>query len=87
MQVANRVILNTIILYANILVCMLISLWSVPLVLKALGASDYGLYNLVAGVIVMLTFLNSAMTSATQRFMSVTMGTGNTEELKSVFNA
>ena len=42
MQAAHRVVMNTVILYAKILVTMFISLYSVPLVLKALGASDYG---------------------------------------------
>lgn len=66
---------------------MILSLWSVPLVLRALGESDYGLYNLVAGVIAMLAFLNSSMTVVTQRFMSVTMGEKNVEKLNSVYNA
>ena len=66
---------------------MVLSLWTVPLVLRALGQSDYGLYNLVAGVVTMLTFLNSSMTVVTQRYMSVTMGSGNQESLNHVYNA
>ena len=86
MQVANRVIFNTGILYAKIIICVFISLWSVPLVLHALGASDYGLYNLIAGVIAMLSFLNASMTVSLQRFMSVTMGEGNDEKLIKIYN-
>ena len=87
MTVANRVILNTIILYAKILICMFISLWTVPLVLRALGANDYGLFNLIAGVIAMLSFINGAMTVSTQRYLSVTLGMKDTEEMNYVYNA
>jgi len=66
---------------------MFISLYTVPLVLRALGASDYGLFNLVAGVIAMLAFLNASMTVSTQRFMSVYMGSGDLTKINAVFNA
>lgn len=57
-----------------------------PIVLKTLGASDYGLYSLVAGIVTMLTFLNSSMAVATQRFLSVTIGEGDNEKLNKVYN-
>lgn len=87
MNSSNRIIVNTIILYAKIFIDMILALWTVPLVMRALGQSDYGLYNLVAGVVSMLTFLNSSMTVVTQRYMSVTMGKNNLKELNQVFNA
>ena len=86
MNAANRIILNTIILFFKIVVCTVISLWSIPIVLRQLGKSDFGLYNLVAGVIVMLSFLNAAMTISTQRFISVTRGTENVVQLNRVYN-
>lgn len=86
MQPANKVIFNTIILYAKILICMLISLWTIPIVLRALGASDYGLYNLIAGVVSMLSFINGAMTVSTQRYLSVTLGTHDTNDFNKVYN-
>lgn len=64
-----------------------IALISVPLVLKALGASDYGLYNLVAGIVAMLAFLNNSMTVSTQRYMSVAMGEGNSQKINNIYNA
>lgn len=66
---------------------MFISLWTVPIILRALGQSDYGLYTLVAGVVAMLAFLNDSMTVVVQRFMSVTMGENNIKKLNNVFNA
>ena len=86
MRVATKVIFNTIVLYARILISMAISLITVPLVLHSLGQSDYGLYSLVGGIIAMLAFLNNSMSVATQRFMSVAMGQGDTEKINRVFN-
>lgn len=87
MDKGTKVILNTIVLYMKIIVTMVISLISVPLVLRALGENDYGMYNLLAGVISMLAFLNSSMTISTQRFMSVALGTSDTQKLNQIFSA
>lgn len=65
---------------------MFISLYTTRLILNALGASDFGIFNIVGGAIAMLGFLNAAMASATQRFMSYTEGEGNKEKQKSIFN-
>lgn len=86
MQTANKVLLNSIILYAKIIINMLISLVSVPLILRALGESDYGVYNLVAGVVSMLAFLNSSMSISTQRFLSVAIGENNVIRLNEIYN-
>lgn len=85
MRAANRVIFNTGILYTKMLITMGITLYSTRLVLNALGASDYGIFNLIAGVIAMLSFLNTAMTVSTQRYLSFHQGTGNFEMQKKVF--
>ncbi len=81
----NKIFINTIILYIKIVITILISFVSVPIVLRALGAEDYGVYMLVAGVIAMLTFLNNAMSVATQRYLSVTIGERNQERVTDVF--
>lgn len=86
MRPAARVVLNTIVLYAKILMSMAIALISVPLVLKALGASDYGLYNLISGVVAMLAFLNSSLTVSSQRYMSVSMGSNDIKRINQVYN-
>lgn len=87
MQAANRVVMNTGLLYGKMLVTIFISLYSTRLVLSALGALDYGIFNLIAGVIAMLSFLNMALTLSTQRYMSYNLGGGDMERLKKVFNA
>ena len=86
MRTAERVVFNTVVLYAKIIASMAIALVSVPLVLHALGASDYGLYNLVAGVVAMLSFLNNSMTVSSQRYMSVAMGANDEQQINSVYN-
>ena len=62
MRTASKVVFNTVVLYARILISLAISLISVPMVLHALGQSDYGLYSLVGGVVAMLAFLKTSMT-------------------------
>ena len=86
MQATNRIVFNTVVLYAKIAISMVISLYTVPLVLHALGESDYGLFNLISGLIAMLAFMNGAMTLSTQRYLSVTIGELNTDKLLQVYN-
>lgn len=86
MSTANRVIKNTGYLYVKIGITMFISLYTTRLILDSLGISDFGIFNIVGGAIAMLGFLNAAMASATQRFMSYSEGEGNKEKQKSIFN-
>lgn len=86
MQAAHRVAKNTGILYARMAITVFISLYTTRLVLAALGVADFGLFNLVGGVIAMLGFLNSSMAQATQRFMSFAQGAGDLEKVKRIFN-
>ncbi len=86
MQNTNLVVKNTGILYIKMAITMFISLYTTRLILNALGAKDYGIFNVVAGAIAMLTFLNAAMAGATQRFMSFAEGKGDTDKLTSIFN-
>ena len=65
---------------------MFISLYTTRLILNSLGASDFGIFNIVGGAIGMLGFLNAAMAGATQRFMSYAEGEGNQEKKKAIFN-
>ena len=83
---ANRVIKNTGYLYAKMGITMFISLYTTRLILNSLGASDFGIFNIVGGAIAMLGFLNAAMAGATQRFMSYAEGEGNKEKQTRIFN-
>ena len=86
MDAANRVIKNTGFLYAKMGIIMFVSLYTTRLLLSSLGASDFGIFNVVGGAIAMLGFLNAAMAGATQRFMSIAEGEGKPEKKKIIFN-
>jgi O-antigen/teichoic acid export membrane protein len=85
-KAANRVVKNTGILYVQMGVTVFISLYVTRLILAGLGAEDFGIFNVVGGAIAMLTFLNTAMSSASQRFMSYAQGEGLFEKQKQIFN-
>ena len=86
MQASHRVARNTGILYIRMAITVFISLYSTRLLLSALGVSDFGLFNVVGGLVAMLGFLNSSMAVATQRFMSYAQGEGDLEKVKRIFN-
>ena len=86
MSTAGRVAKNTLFLYAKMGITMFISLYTTRLILQALGAEDFGIFSIVGGAIAMLGFLNAAMASATQRFMSYSEGEGDKEKQKRIFN-
>ena len=64
---------------------MLISLYTSRVVLQALGIEDYGIYNVVGGIVSMLALVSNAVTAAISRFITYDIGSGNTEKLKHVF--
>ncbi len=86
MKAIHRVATNTGILYLRMAITVFISLYTTRLVLTALGIEDFGLYNLVGGLIAMLGFLNGSMAAATQRFMSIAQGAGDVDKVKRIFN-
>ena len=86
MSTANRIIKNTGYLYLKMGITIFISLYTTRLILNSLGASDYGIYNIVGGAIALLGFFNSTMANATQRFMSYAEGEGNIDSKRKIFN-
>jgi O-antigen/teichoic acid export membrane protein len=82
----TRIAKNTLMLYFRQILIMLVSLYTVRVVLETLGAEDYGIYNVVAGVVTMFGFLSGAMATATQRYLSFELGRGDFEQLKKIFN-
>lgn len=75
---------NTIVLYARTIFLMFISLYTSRIVLQELGATDFGIYNIVGGVVVLFAFINNAI--PTQRFLSYELGKGDSIQLKKVFS-
>ncbi len=66
---------------------MVVSLYTSRVILHVLGVEDFGIYNLVAGVVVLFSFLNNAMTSASQRYMNVAIGQNDKNEIQRVFSS
>ncbi|MGL5682626.1 MAG: MATE family efflux transporter [Marinifilaceae bacterium] len=83
----KRIARNTLMLYFRMLLTMAVTLYTSRVVLNALGVEDYGIYNVVGGVVTMLSFLNAAMSSGTQRYLSFAMGKGDLLQLRKVFSA
>lgn len=82
---SSRMMKNTILLYFRMALMMCINLYTSRIVLHTLGVEDYGIYNVVGGVVVMFSFLNESMTASTQRFLSFELGRGNHKRLHEVF--
>lgn len=72
-------------MYAKMLLTLVITLYSTRIILNELGVNDFGIYNVVAGVISMLSFLTAAMSLSTRRYMSNAMGKGNTSLLAVIY--
>lgn len=82
----KRIAKNTIFLYIRMLVMMAVSLFTFRELLKELGVDDYGTYNVVGGVVILFSFLSSAMTLSNQRFLSYHIGKGDIREVRRVFS-
>ncbi len=83
----NRTIAkNTLLLYGRMFITIILGLFTSRIVLRSLGFSDYGVYNVVGGIVSMLSFLNVGMTQASHRFIAFELGRGNKDALKSVFS-
>ena len=72
-------------MYCRMVVVMIITLYTSRIVLRSLGVEDYGIYNLVGGLVVFFTVINAAMLSATQRFLNYGLGKGEEEKLGQIF--
>lgn len=87
-QVNNKLIAkNTIILYFRMLITLGIALFTTRELLRILGTEDFGLYNVIGGIVLMMGFLNNAMIASSQRFISFSLGEGNTKKQKEVFSS
>ena len=82
----KRIAKNTLMLYFRQILIMVVSLYTVRVVLNTLGAEDYGIYNVVAGVVTMFSFLSSSMATASQRYFSFALGENDNEKLKKYFS-
>lgn len=83
----KRIAKNTLMLYIRMLLSMLVGLYTSRVVLQTLGVEDYGIYGVVGGVVSMMGFLNSSMSGATSRFLTVAIGKGEEENTAKIFSS
>lgn len=82
----KRIAKNTIYLYIRTFVSMVVSLYTSRKILEALGVEDFGIMNVVGGVISLMAIINGSMSVATQRYLTYELGKGDSGEFSKVFN-
>lgn len=82
----RRIAKNTIFLYFRMILIMIVSLYTSRVILKELGVVDYGIYNVVGGIVTMFSFINASMSTSTQRFITFALGEGDTIKLRKIFS-
>jgi O-antigen/teichoic acid export membrane protein len=83
----KRIIKNTLFLYFRMFLIMAISLYSSRLILEALGVEDFGLYNVVGGIVSLFSIINGALSSGSSRFITFELGRGDPILLRKTFSA
>lgn len=83
----KRIAKNSIFLYVRMFLTMIVSLYTSRIVLITLGIEDFGTYSIVAGIVTIFSFFNSAMTSSTQRYLAYYIGKNDLIKLKQTFNS
>lgn len=83
----KRIAKNTMFLYVRMLLIMGVTLYTSRIVLQVLGVEDFGIYNVVGGIVVLFSFVNNAMVTSTQRFLNYELGKKNLEATARVFSA
>lgn len=81
----KRIAKNTLLLYFRMFIMMFISFYTSRVVLNVLGVEDFGLYNIIGGIVVLFSILNGALSSSTQRFLNYEIGKDNKAGVTSVF--
>lgn len=83
----KRIAKNTLFLYFRMLLIMAVTLYTSRIYLHVLGETDFGIYNIVGGVIVLLSFVSNTLATSTQRFLNYEMGKGEAKEVGKVFSS
>lgn len=82
----TRLAKNTIFLYFRMILVMGVTLFTSRVILNALGVNDYGIYNVVGGMVSLFSVISGSLSSAISRFITFELGTGNFEKLKQIFS-
>lgn len=87
MNSANRVAVNTLIQYIQLFLQLLLGFITVPLVLEALGPQDYGIYDMLGGIIAMISLISSSLSQTSMRFLSVSLGRRDINQTRETFRS
>lgn len=82
----KRIAKNTLFLYFRMIIIMLVTLYTSRVILKTLGVEDYGIYNVVGGIVAMFGFISGSLTAASQRYITFEIGKGDLGDLSKVFS-
>lgn len=82
---SSRIAKNTLFLYFRMLLVMGVSLYTSRVVLHALGVVDFGLNNVIAGIIIVFSFINNSLSTATARFLTFELGKRENQNVRNVF--
>ena len=82
----KTIVKNTFFLYFRMMFTMIVSLYTSRVVLKVLGIDDYGIYQTVGGIVLMLSFINGALSTGSSRFLTYELGKGDKNKLKKTFS-
>lgn len=82
----KRIAKNTLFLYFRMIIIMGVTLYTSRVILDKLGIDDYGLYNVIGGVVGMLSFINGTLNIGTSRFITYALGTANKSRLQTTFS-
>ena len=85
-QKNKRIAKNTLMLYMRMILIMAVTLYTSRVILEALGESDYGIYNVVGGVVAMFSILSSPLSNAITRYLTFELGVGNQKKLSTIFS-
>lgn len=83
----KRIAKNTLLLYFRMLLLMIVNLYTSRVVLNALGVEDFGIYNVVGGIVTMFSVLSGSLSTAISRFITYELGKGNTDKLNNIFSS
>ena len=82
----KKIAKNTLFLYIRMLLLIVVTFYTTRVVLQALGVSDFGLYNVIAGFVSMMAFINTSLSNSIQRFLNFEIGKGEKGQVGKYFS-
>lgn len=82
----QKVAINTLLLYFRMFLNMAITLYTSRIILKYLGIEDYGIYNVVGGLVSMFSLISGSLSNSVSRFITFELGRGNEQKLRKIFS-